>query len=199
RSDASLEFLGRNDFQVKIRGHRIELGEIEARLAAQAQVRQAVVGALPDASGELRLVAWFTTEAGMPEPETLRAHLLAELPAWMVPSAYVHLAALPLTPNGKLDRKALPAPQAGALAQADYEAPQGEDECSMAALWAAVLNVERVGRHDDFFALGGHSLLAVSLMEKLRQVGLEADVKLLFEQPTLAQYVAALEKTEIVL
>jgi len=117
----------------------------------------------------------------------------------MVPSAYVHLAALPLTPNGKLDRKALPAPQAGALAQTDYEAPQGEDECSMAALWAAVLNVERVGRHDDFFALGGHSLLAVSLMEKLRQVGLEADVKLLFEQPTLAQYVAALEKTEIVL
>ncbi|MTD22526.1 hypothetical protein GIR22_25715, partial [Pseudomonas sp. CCM 7891] len=110
---------------------------------------------------------------------------------------YVHLDALPLTPNGKLDRKALPAPGLDSLINRAYEAPLGELEITLARLWAEVLNVDRVGRHDHFFELGGHSLLAVSLMEKLRQAGLEADVRTLFEQPTLSGYATSTERMEI--
>jgi aryl carrier-like protein len=111
----------------------------------------------------------------------------------------VRLDALPLTPNGKLDRKALPAPDLNALITRGYEAPIGEVEITLAQLWAEVLNVDRVGRHDHFFELGGHSLLAVSLMERLRQAGLEADVRTLFEQPTLSGYAATTERMEIML
>jgi aryl carrier-like protein len=117
----------------------------------------------------------------------------------MVPSAYVRLDLLPLTPNGKLDRKALPAPDLASVIRRGYEAPVGDTEITLAQLWAEILNVERVGRHDDFFELGGHSLLAVSLMERMRQEGMEADVRTLFEQPTLSDYAAMTEKMEIVL
>ncbi|WP_106804286.1 non-ribosomal peptide synthetase [Pseudomonas sp. S5D5] len=183
--DGTLEYLGRNDDQVKIRGLRIELGEIQARLTECAAVSEAAVVARDE-----RLVAYYT---GVRTPiDTLRAQLLRHLPAFMVPAVFVHLEALPLSPNGKLDRKALPAPGADAVAVRAYEAPQGEREMIIAALWAELLGVERVGRHDHFFELGGHSLLAVSLMGRLRHLGLAAPVKVLFGQPTLCAFAAAL-------
>ncbi|MBX8600534.1 amino acid adenylation domain-containing protein, partial [Pseudomonas cichorii] len=197
--DGSIEYLGRNDDQVKIRGFRIELGEIEARLARHESVKEAVVIAREDVPGDKRLVAYFTSTVAQVDLEVLRTHLQDQLPGYMVPAAYVHLEHLPLTPNGKLNRKALPAPDQQAVISRGYEAPQGETEILLAQIWAEVLKVDRVGRHDHFFELGGHSLLVVSLMEKVRQAGMEADVKTLFEQPTLAKYAAATEKTEIFL
>ncbi|MGE7815668.1 amino acid adenylation domain-containing protein [Pseudomonas sivasensis] len=190
--DGTIEYLGRNDDQVKIRGLRIELGEIQARLLEHSLVSEAAVVARED-----RLVAYYT---GTPtEIEALRAHLLQHLPDFMVPALFVHLDALPLSPNGKLDRKALPAPGLHALNVREYEAPEGDTEILLAQLWAELLNVERVGRQDNFFELGGHSLLAVSLIGRLRQEGMEADVRALFEQPTLAGYAAMTERMEIVL
>jgi aryl carrier-like protein len=190
--DGNLEYLGRNDDQVKIRGLRIELGEIQARLLEYPQVNEAAVVARDD-----RLVAYYT---GAPaDIEHLRAHLLQHLPDFMVPALFVQLDALPLSPNGKLDRKALPAPGMDALRVREYAAPQGDTEILLAQLWAELLKVERVGRHDNFFELGGHSLLAVSLIGRLRQEGMEADVRALFEQPTLAGYAAITERMEIVL
>ncbi len=193
RADGNLEYLGRNDDQVKIRGFRVELGEIEARLAEHADVREAVVLCRQDAPGDKRLVAYVTAQQSEPalDIEHLRNHLQGTLPDYMVPAAYVQLDALPLTANGKLDRKALPAPDAQSLISRGYEAPQGEVETLLAAIWADVLTVEQVGRHDHFFELGGHSLLAVMLIERMRQVGLSADVRALFSQPTLAALAAA--------
>ncbi|MES2937944.1 MAG: phosphopantetheine-binding protein, partial [Pseudomonadota bacterium] len=121
------------------------------------------------------------------------------LPDYMVPAAFVQLDAFPLTPNGKLDRKALPAPDGQALATAEYEAPQGEAEILLAGIWAELLRVERVGRQDDFFALGGHSLLAIALVDRMRQAGLEADVRSLFTTPVLWQLAAAARLVQEVL
>jgi amino acid adenylation domain-containing protein len=189
-ADGTIEFLGRNDFQVKIRGFRIELGEIEARLAEHPDVREAVVLAREDAPGEKRLVAYFVGGEAA-EIESLRAHLLARLPDYMVPPAYVRLDALPLTPNGKLDRKALPAPEGDAYLARAYEAPRGETEEILAEIWSELLRVERVGRRDSFFDLGGHSLVAVTLIERMRRRGLHAEVRTLFGTPTLAELAAA--------
>ncbi|WP_181016375.1 syringopeptin non-ribosomal peptide synthetase SypA [Pseudomonas syringae] len=199
--DGNIEYLGRNDDQVKIRGFRIELGEIDACLAKHPAVQDAVVTAREDVPGDKRLVAYYTVQPAQTEPaiDSLRGWLLGQLPAYMVPVAYVRLDALPLTPNGKLDRKALPAPGEGALISRGYEAPQGEREILIAEIWQALLGVKQVGRHDHFFELGGHSLLAVSLMERMRQEGLEAEVKSLFEHPTLLEYAATTERMEIVL
>ncbi|KAF1029537.1 MAG: Gramicidin S synthase 2 [Pseudomonas sp.] len=190
--DGNIEYLGRNDDQVKIRGLRIELGEIQARLTEYASVKEAAVIARDE-----RLVAYYTGPQA--DIEHLRAHLLERLPDYMVPALFVHLDALPLSPNGKLDRKALPAPGLAAVIVREYEAPVGDTEILLARVWAELLNVERVGRFDNFFELGGHSLLAVSLIGRLRQEGMEADVRGLFEQPTLAGYAAITEQMEIVL
>ncbi|MFL9674215.1 amino acid adenylation domain-containing protein [Pseudomonas marginalis] len=183
--DGTIEYLGRNDDQVKVRGLRIELGEIQARLTEYAAVNEAAVVARDD-----HLVAYYTGVRS--EIEALRGHLLQHLPEFMVPAIFVHLEALPLSPNGKLDRKALPAPGADSVRVREYEAPQGDTEVTLASLWAELLNVERVGRHDNFFELGGHSLLAVSLIGRMRRLGLSADVKVLFGQPTLCALAAAL-------
>ncbi len=183
--DGNLEFLGRNDHQVKIRGFRIEPGEIEARLAEHPQVRDAVVIALGEGNDK-RLVAYVVAKPDEQLAHTLRAHLAARLSEYMVPAAFVRLDALPLTPNGKLDRKALPAPDEAALARQAYEAPQGEREHTLATIWTELLVIERISRHDNFFALGGHSLLAVQLIERLRHLGLTLSVRALFATPTLS-------------
>ena len=192
-ADGTIEYLGRNDDQVKIRGLRIELGEIQARLTQLEGVKVAVVLAREDVPGDQRLVAYYTTVAGQPAlaVEQLRRALLEHLPEFMVPALFVHLAALPLSPNGKLERKALPAPGLEAAQVREYEAPVGDTEILLAQLWAELLKVERVGRHDHFFELGGHSLLAVSLIGRMRRAGLSADVRVLFGQPTLAALAAA--------
>jgi len=188
--DGNLEYLGRNDDQVKLRGLRIELGEIQAAMTAVAGIKEAVVIAR-----DQRLIAYYT---GAQQPvDALRTALLHVLPDFMVPALFMHLQALPLSPNGKLDRKALPEPDA--LPERPFEAAEGPTETLMAALWCELLEVERVGRHDNFFELGGHSLLAVTLTSRLREAGLEADVRALFDQPTLAGYAAITDRMEIVL
>jgi amino acid adenylation domain-containing protein len=192
RADGDLEYVGRNDFQVKIRGFRIELGEIEARLATCPGVRDAVVLARHDAPGDARLVGYYIAEPdAAPAPERLRAELAAVLPDHMVPAAYVRVEVWPLTANGKLDRGALPAPDDAALGTRRYDPPRGLLEQALASIWAEVLGVERVGRHDHFFALGGHSLLALRVLDRMRRQGMHADVRALFGTPTLAALAAA--------
>ena len=196
-ADGNVEFLGRNDDQVKIRGFRIELGEIEARLREHAAVREAVVMVRQDAPGEKRLVAYITTTPIANSSElagVLRTYLGARLPDYMMPSAFVRLESFPLTPNGKLDRKALPAPDEEAFARQAYEPPQGELETIVALLWAELLKMDRVSRHDHFFDLGGHSLLAVQIVERLRRVGMGVPVRVLFDNPTVHELAASLGK-----
>jgi len=188
RADGNLEFRGRNDFQVKIRGFRIELGEIEAALSTCAGVREAVVIAREDAPGDKRLVAYLVAHEGITlQAAGLRTALSTRLPEYMLPSAFVTLEAMPLTANGKLDRKALPAPDATALAVREYEAPQDEVEATLAAIWQDLLKVPRVGRQDHFFELGGHSLLAVQLVSRVRMaLGVELPLRAVFAGPGLS-------------
>ncbi|MEB2548537.1 amino acid adenylation domain-containing protein [Burkholderia gladioli] len=189
--DGNIVFLGRNDEQVKVRGFRVEPGEIEAQLATHEAVREAIVIARQDPAGNARLLAYVSLQDAAPCAELvrdLREHLAARLPEYMVPAAFVVLDALPLTPNGKVDRRALPEPDDEAFAQAQYEAPQGDTEQTIAALWAELLGVERVGRHDNFFALGGHSLLATRMLARLREsFGHDVSIRTLFEAPTVSQ------------
>ncbi|MEI7137291.1 non-ribosomal peptide synthetase, partial [Pectobacterium atrosepticum] len=168
--DGNIDYLGRNDFQIKVRGFRIEAGEIESRLLRCPGVQDAVVIAREDSPGDTRLVAYLCARPDAElHPAALRQQLAASLADYMIPSAFVTLDALPLTPNGKLDRKALPAPDQTAFATRDYEAPQGGIETALAALWQELLGLDRVGRHDQFFTLGGHSLLAVQLLNRMNK------------------------------
>ncbi|HEV7669747.1 MAG TPA: non-ribosomal peptide synthase/polyketide synthase [Thermoanaerobaculia bacterium] len=168
RPSGELEYLGRLDHQVKVRGFRIELGEIEAALASRPEVRDAVVLARQDPSGDRRLVAYVVpeTERGI-DAAALRAALKVSLPEYMVPGVFMALAALPLTPNGKVDRRALPAPERPD-ASARFVAPRDLVERELVRIWEDLLGFEPVGVLDDFFALGGHSLLAVRLMARIR-------------------------------
>ncbi|MET1080988.1 MAG: amino acid adenylation domain-containing protein, partial [Pseudomonas sp.] len=200
RADGCLEYQGRNDFQVKIRGLRIELGEIEAQLLQLAEVREALVLARQDSPGEPRLVAYVVARQGATlEPTVLRTQLAETLPDYMLPSAFVTLAALPLTANGKLDRQALPAPEAQALAQQAYEAPGDLIEQQLAELWRELLGVARVGRQDNFFELGGHSALAIQLIQRMGEQQLQVDVQMIFNAPTLAHLASATVQLEEVL
>ena len=187
RADGNLEFLGRIDHQVKVRGFRIELGEIEARLVEHADIHEAAVIARA-VGGDERLVAYVIPVAGATvEVASLREHLGQRLPDYMVPAAFVTLAQLPLTRNGKLDRKALPAPDAQAVATRAFESPQGEIEIAMAEIWQALLTLPQVGRHDHFFELGGHSLLAMQLVARIRkEFYVDVPVSTLFEKPQLS-------------
>ncbi|GLH79078.1 hypothetical protein SSBR45G_39870 [Bradyrhizobium sp. SSBR45G] len=198
--DGEIEFLGRNDHQVKLRGFRIELGEIEARLSALPDVRDSAVLAQRNAQGDTMLVA-YAVPAEAPSDVAqwiaeLRAHLQAGLPDYMVPSAIVHLDALPLTPNGKVDRRALPAPDDDAFSRRAYEAPRGEVELAIAAIWSELLGLERVGRNDHFFELGGQSLLIVRLLDRLKRRGFATDAQTVFVKPVLSELAASLRRAD---
>ncbi|MGQ0841973.1 amino acid adenylation domain-containing protein [Actinokineospora sp.] len=186
RADGALEFLGRSDFQVKVRGYRVELGEIEAVLRGHDDVRDAVV-VLREVNGDPRLVAYLVPGAGQrPEDDELRAACQVRLPEYMVPATFVRVTEFPLTPNGKVDREALPEVD---LRRADegYIAPRTDTERALAAIFAELLGVDRVGAHDDFFALGGHSLLATGLVGRVATaLGVTVGVRTVFTHPTVA-------------
>ncbi|HYW71141.1 MAG TPA: amino acid adenylation domain-containing protein [Pyrinomonadaceae bacterium] len=185
--DGNLEFLGRIDHQVKIRGSRIELGEIEAALATHPAVRTPVVMARESGLGDKRLVAYFVTSGAALSAHELHGFLHECLPEYMMPSAFVPLPALPLLPNGKIDRLALPAPdQVVSSRAADYIAPRSPNEELLAGIWARVLGVERVGMEDNFFELGGHSLLATQVISQIRHaLQVEIPLRTIFETPTV--------------
>jgi len=182
-----LEFLGRTDLQVKVRGFRIEPGEVEAALRAHPAVADAVCAARADDGGEARLVAWAVADpADAALPDALRAHLKTRLPEYMLPSAVVVVVALPLTPNGKVDAAALPAPEPAP--ERGYAPPRTRTERVLAEIWGELLGVERVGIHDPFFALGGHSLMVAQMMWRARDaLGMTAPVASVFQHPTIAE------------
>jgi hypothetical protein len=193
RADGEVEFLGRADGQVKVRGYRVEPGEIETALRQRGEVRDCAVVVREDVPGDRRLVAYVVGEA---RAEALRDHLRGRLPEHMVPAAFVPVERLPLTPSGKLDRRALPAP--GRTAAADeYVAPGTPLEAELAEIWAEVLGVERVGRDHGFFQLGGHSLLMPRLQARIRErMGRQVPVVDLFRYPTVASLAGHLEAGE---
>jgi amino acid adenylation domain-containing protein len=197
-ADGSLHFVGRADGQVKVRGFRIETGEVEAAVRALPGVRQGVVVLREDAPGDARLVAYLVLDgsAPAPGPGELREALAARLPDFMLPAAFVALPELPLTAQGKLDRRALPAPDGERLLRPAYEPPRSALEARLAEAWRAVLGVDRVGVHDDFFALGGDSLRAVQVVSALRGGGVEASVRDLFLQPTVRGLARRLDAAE---
>ena len=183
--DGKLEFLGRIDHQVKLRGHRIELGEIEAALVAEADISQAVVVALGDTNENKRLVAYCVLKARQQlDTKELRARLSQSLPEIMVPAQFVTLAALPLTPNGKIDRKALPAPDAAV--QGAVEVPSDELEQKLASTWSDLLGLPAVDVTANFFDLGGHSLLAFQMLRRVQsEFSREVTITDVFRFPTV--------------
>ncbi|HET7461936.1 MAG TPA: amino acid adenylation domain-containing protein [Longimicrobium sp.] len=183
----ALEFAGRADGQVKVRGYRVEPGEVESAIAQHPDIRLAVVEAREDAPGQRRLVAYAQAHRDpAPSPREMREFLRELLPDFMVPGAFVFLPALPLTPGGKVDRRALPAPGDAAAPARAWRAPSTAAEQVLAEVWAAVLGRERVGADDNFFELGGDSILAVQALSRAAQAGVKLTPRQLFAHPTLA-------------
>jgi aryl carrier-like protein len=187
RPDGAIEYLGRLDQQVKIRGVRIELGEVEAALRQQPGIREAVVVARRDGQAGARLIAYVTADPDRPgEAAALKSALARTLPEYLIPAIIIPLAQLPLSPNGKVDRRALPAPEWDTQRTQAYEAPATETEQQLAAIWAQVLGLPQVGRHDNFFELGGDSITSLQVLAKAHREGITLTPKQLFEQPTIA-------------
>ena len=193
--DGMIEFLGREDFQVKINGYRIELGEIETALCRHPQIRAAVATAHGKNREAKRLIAYVVAVDAddRPKPEDLKAFLAAKIPEYMIPESWVWLAGIPLSANGKVDRKALPDPEQGQKDQA-FSVPETELEQELATLFAGVLEVERVGRLDNFFEMGGNSIMVVRLIALVRETYLvELSLRDFFLKPTIAQLAESIE------
>ena len=199
-TDGTLECLGRVDNQVKIRGFRIEPGEVESALARHAAVGQCVVVAREDSHGDKILAAYLEPRPDQPPPQVadLRAHLSNDLPAYMIPSAFVILDKLPLTPNGKIDRNALPAPnQEHAEVTGEAAAPRDAIEQMLVQIWCKILNMQRIGIHDNFFELGGHSLLAVRIVAEIeRLVDKRLPLATFLQAPTVADLADVLRRED---
>ncbi|MCB8978818.1 MAG: amino acid adenylation domain-containing protein [Ardenticatenaceae bacterium] len=197
-ADGNIEFLGRNDHQVKVRGYRIELGEIEANLNRHPGVGQAVLTTHRDASESSALVAYIipADKTAPPASDDLRAYLGESLPDYMIPHLFIFLETYPLTPNGKIDRKVLPAPEREQLSQTHhFVAPGTAFEEVLAEVWEEVLNLAPIGIHDNFFNLGGHSLLATQVVSRIRdRFEIALPVRHLFEAPTIAQLADRVEQ-----
>ncbi|HEX8920581.1 MAG TPA: phosphopantetheine-binding protein, partial [Pyrinomonadaceae bacterium] len=198
-ADGELEYLGRVDSQVKIRGHRIELGEIEAALNEQGSIRQSVVMVREDGRGEKHLVAYVVGAAGeQVATSEVRERLRERLPEYMIPGAVVQLAELPLTSNGKVDRQQLPAlEQREREVRERYVPARTELEEALVCIWREVLGLAEIGVEDNFFELGGHSLLVTQLMSRVRDA-FRADIPLrpLYEQPTIARLAELIEQAK---
>ncbi|ASS75345.1 hypothetical protein CIG75_10310 [Tumebacillus algifaecis] len=192
-ADGNLEFLGRLDNQIKLRGLRIELDEIQATLSTHPEVRESLVILGADAGGEQRLIAYVVPKVGGElSVHNLRIFLKEKLPEYMIPTAFVTLAKLPLTPNGKIDRRALPVPAQASTVE--YVAPRSPIEETVCAIWSEVLNVERVGIHDNFFELGGHSLLATQIISRINAAfQLKISLQSLFQAHTVESLSAIIE------
>ncbi|MFP6851335.1 MAG: amino acid adenylation domain-containing protein [Pseudomonas sp.] len=185
RADGQLDFLGRRDQQIKIRGHRVERGEIERVLLGHSEVRDVVVVAQQLESGA-RLIAYFTNRHGYaPEPQALSSFLLDRLPSYMVPAAFVPLAALPHTPNGKLDLNALPDPDLLVATNTAYVAPRNDLEAALVEICQQVLKRERIGVQDNFFQIGGDSILSLQIVSRANQQGIKLSAKQMFESETI--------------
>ncbi|MEH2443379.1 non-ribosomal peptide synthetase [Nostoc sp.] len=190
--DGSIEYRGRIDYQVKIRGFRIELGEIEAVLSQHPEVRETVVVVREDQPGEKLLVAYIVPNCEKLTIYQLRDFLKEKLPSYMIPATFVLLSTLPITSNGKVNRKALPAPDQYSLLEEDFVAPRTPIEEVLAAIWTQVLNLERVGIYDNFFAIGGDSIRAIQIVHEANKYNLPIKGKNVFENQTiysLAQYI----------
>ncbi|KIO56928.1 Long-chain-fatty-acid--CoA ligase [Bacillus subtilis] len=186
--DGTIEYLGREDDQVKVRGYRIELGEIEAVIQQAPDVAKAVVLARPDEQGNLEVCAYVVQKPGSEfAPAGLREHAARQLPDYMVPAYFTEVTEIPLTPSGKVDRRKLFALEVKAVSGTAYTAPRNETEKAIAAIWQDVLNVEKAGIFDNFFETGGHSLKAMTLLTKIhKETGIEIPLQFLFEHPTIA-------------
>ncbi|MEJ8545006.1 amino acid adenylation domain-containing protein [Brevibacillus borstelensis] len=196
--NGQIEYLGRIDHQVKIRGHRVEPGEIESLLLRHPAVRETAVIAREDHHGQAYLCAYYVPEGDV-TPAQLREYAAKELPAYMIPTYFVALEKMPLTPNDKIDRKALPEPEREQSTGREYEPPRDEREQLLAAIWQEVLGLDRIGIKDNFFECGGHSLKAMAVITRVhKELDVEIPLKALFESPTIAEmasYIAAAGKT----
>jgi non-ribosomal peptide synthetase component F/aryl carrier-like protein len=183
-----LEYLGRSDSQVRLRGYRIELQEIESCLRSHAGVQDAAVVLHEPVGADAQLVAYYVVQSGAPVPDvsSLKAHLRNKLPAYMVPEHFAELEQLPLSAGGQLDRKALPEPSRTQQSR-EYVAPRTPTERTLARLWAELLHVERVGIHDNFFELGGDSLVSIQIVERALRSGLRLSLRQTFEHQTIAE------------
>jgi arthrofactin-type cyclic lipopeptide synthetase B len=193
-ADGSIEYLGRIDSQVKIRGLRVELGEIEARLEECEGVGRCAVLLREDVPGDKRLAAYYVPRPGAEVQEARLRNLLQKiLPPYMVPQHFIELGQMPLTASGKVDRKALPKPDVLRKAQGEYAAPQSKAEEEVAKIWQELLGTEKVGRRDNFFELGGHSLLVLRMVGRLRKTfSARLSVLDVFRSPTVEGLAAVL-------
>ncbi|HEX6524000.1 MAG TPA: amino acid adenylation domain-containing protein [Streptosporangiaceae bacterium] len=192
----NLEFLGRVDDQIKVRGHRVEPGEVQAVLAAHPRVREAVVVAYGDDPSGKRLVAYYVPASGdRPQTAVLAAHCAARLPDYMVPAAFVALDRIPLTANGKLDQRALPALDRASLWMSrEYVAPRTDTEQKLTGIWSRLLKVERVGVHDRFFDLGGDSLMVLRALTEAREAGVAVSLRMLYQYGSIAELAEAIDR-----
>ena len=196
RADGSIEYFGRTDHQIKIRGFRVELGEIEAQLMRHPSVREAAVICRGEASDEMELIAYVTCTTPLPETAVLLESLTRVFPVHMLPRALIVLDELPRSSNGKLDRVSLAAREISAEIGCNYEPALGETEEAIARIWQSLLGCARVGRNDSFFELGGHSLLAVRAAAKMEEVlKLRVPVRSIFDHPTIARFTASLDRS----
>jgi acyl carrier protein len=191
RDDGRLEYLGRNDHQVQVRGFRVELGEVEAACLALGGIDQAVVLPHEETAGQIELVAYLV--GSKRSASEMRTALVGRLPHYMVPSYFEWLAKIPLTANGKIDRKALPRPGAGVDAPGEAAAPRNSTEQTLLTLWREVLGLATIGIHDNFFDLGGQSLKAVRLRAKIEStLNVSVSLRDLFARPTIAELAVAI-------
>ncbi|MEH2155517.1 MAG: amino acid adenylation domain-containing protein [Nostoc sp.] len=197
--DGNIEYFGRIDHQIKLRGFRIEIGEIESVLETYPQIKQAVVILREDNPGNKGLVAYLVTQNQFTNISDLRRFLQQKLPDYMIPSAFVILSTLPLTPNGKVDRKMLPVPEAELTREQEFVPPQTSIEQILATIWQDVLGIKQVSRYDKFFEIGGDSILSIQVVGRARQAGIKITPRQIFQYPTLAELAVIADTSTLML